>query len=245
MILIYTHQVNTILSKYCQEPRPCTVQWRTDSSLQLNVYMRYACQEARIHVLWKLYMTPVRSRKWLFSVSQFPCSTMPWFPFCHRRQTEDHRVSSVFLTSSSAILSRFTLACSLVNLPMFLFLSLLFLPVFSPSRSVASCPILFSFLSFFLPSTSVSSARLLLRDRSTPKYRLLAVALCSPHLDHIILKSEGTARLLSMRACSRRGESGRKNILKKKKNGREQERGKRCHPQPSQRDECSLTKSPL
>lgn len=156
-------------------------------------------------------------------------------PQTDRRPQGFLRLSNVFLCRSLFFHVSMFLA-ALVHVP-------LFLPGFSPSRSVASCPILFSFLSFFLPSTSVSSARLLLRDRSTPKYRLLVVALCSPHLDHIILKSEGTARLLSMRARSRRGESGRKYIKKKK--GREQERGKRCHPQPSQRDECTLTKSPL
>lgn len=126
-----------------------------------------------------------------------------------------------------------------------------FSPYFTPlllfpslRLSLALCCLLSYFifcslsLSAALSFTSSSSALCcsgIAPDHSTSKYRLLTVALCSPHLDHVILKSGGTALLFSLSACSqRRGE---------KKTA--QERGKRCHPQPSQRDECTLTKSPL
>lgn len=108
---------------------------------------------------------------------------------------------------------------------------------------VAFCLLLFSAPSLSLsvslsrsasPPSSQLSCSGIVPDHSTSKYLLLTVALCSPHLGHVILKSEGTALLFSMSACSR-----------KRKRDREQERGKRCHPQQSQRDECTLTKSPL
>lgn len=87
----------------------------------------------------------------------------------------------------------FSLAlCCLPSLPVFcslsLFLSLLSLRSASPPSSQLSC-------SGIVP------------DHSTSKYLLLTVALCSPHLDHVILKSEGTTLQISMSACLRqRGE---------------------------------------
>lgn len=144
----------------------------------------------------------------------------------------DHRVSSsqhVFCPGSLL----------LVVQPLIL---LLFFPWLQLSFAVCCLLSHFIFCSLSLSAalsfTSSSSALCcsgIAPDHSASKYRLLTVGLCSPHLDHVILKSGGTALLFSMSACLwRRGE---------KKT--EQERGKRCHPQPSQRDECTLTKSPL
>ena len=78
-------------------------------------------------------------------------------------------------------------------------------------HSIAFCLFLFSTLSLSLglslfcslcfTSFSQLSCSGIVPDHSTSKCLLLTAALCSPHLDHVIFKSEGTALLFSMSAC--------------------------------------------
>lgn len=149
---------------------------------------------------------------------------------------------SSYIFHSHSLLSYFhTLALSFAPSHLF-FIPFVFCLIFSLllSHFVAFCLILFSALPLCLSGPlwphllPLSSAAL--GSSLTIRHQNIYSSLlpCSPHLDHVILKSEGTALLFSMSACSW-----------KRKRDWEQERGKRCHPQQSQRDECTLTKSPL
>lgn len=146
----------------------------------------------------ELYMAPVKIRKWLFS---FP------IPPLHRDggETEDHKCC--FLLHLSFILTHFlfphfcTLCCFFTSL------AFPFALVLSPSfcsflHSVAFClfsSVAVSLYIFLLPAQlhvpSLSSAALglslIIQHQNI--FSSLFPGLCSPHLNHVILKSEGTA----------------------------------------------------
>lgn len=177
----------------------------------------------------------------LFSNSPAP-SGRPW-SFSHCRETVGHSVS-FFLTSLFHFQPLLSYFC---HFSLYLAAFISHIPLFSSSYFLVcalSCTLLPSVSFCFLLSLSLFlyhfwPALLLLLPLSSAALWLFLiiqhhVALCSPHLDHIILKSEGTALLFQW---------GLVRCLEEKNGSRR--RKKRCHPQPSQRDECTLTKPPL
>lgn len=107
----------TSVTIWMGEEIPCRD--KIDNSLRVCACMcMRACQRGRIHVWWKLYMTPVSSRKWLFSVSWSHCSVMT----DARRPQGFRRVTS----SSSAARSRFKQASLLTHFQHVYFLALWF-----------------------------------------------------------------------------------------------------------------------
>lgn len=159
----------------------------------------------------ELYMTPVKTGKWLFSVFQFPCSIRPAL-FLFSLQRDRRSQGFLILTSLSFSLSLVlfqhfsSLFCHLTSL--FHSPSLLSYFLVSALSCALQSTFCFLLLVFLVRSASPPSSQLscsgIVPDHWTSKYLLLMVALCSPHLDHVILKSEGTALLFSMSACSQR-----------------------------------------
>ncbi len=91
----------------------------------------YMCVRKPTSCTVELYMTPVKMRKWLFSVFQFPCSSGWPCSSPHCRETEDHRVSFfLHLCHSHSLLSYFNT----------------FAPSFAPLH-LSFIPLLFSLIS--------------------------------------------------------------------------------------------------
>lgn len=146
-------------------------------------------------------MTPVKIRKWLFS---FP------IPLLHQdgRETEDHKRS--FLLHLSFILTHFCLISTLLHSLLHFYISfisilfclisqlLLFLALcclLSPYFCSLSVSLYLSLLpaQLHIPSLGSAALGLSLIIEHQNIFSSLFPGLCSPHLDHVILKSEGTA----------------------------------------------------
>lgn len=142
----------------------------------------------------ELYMTPVKTRKF-----EFPCSVG-----MVQRRNITHLPSSYSSLSFSLYFVLFPL-CSLhiyiflsspfsfVEFPSFCFLLLsvticLFLFLLSLSLSLSFWP---TWLHLFPPSSAALGLSLIILHQNI--FSSLFPALCSSHLDHVILKSEGTA----------------------------------------------------
>lgn len=169
----------------------------------------YMCVRKPTSCTVELYMTPVKTGKWLFSVFQFPCSIRTAlflsFSLWKDRRSQGFLLLTSFSFSLVLFLHYGSLFCTLTSL--FHSPSLLsYFVAFTLSCSLLPSVFLFSLSLSLTRSASPPSSQLscsgIVPDHSTSKYLLLTVALCSPHLDHVILKSEGTALLFSMRACS-------------------------------------------
>lgn len=180
------------------------VQCCEELAFHLNVSV--CVSESQHHALWNSTWHLSRPGNGCSLFSNSPAPSGRPCSFSHCRETADHRVS--FLLHFYSLLSYFL--CTLTSL--FHSPSLLsnFLAFRSLLHSVAFRLFLFSALSLSLlslrsasPPSSQLSCSGIVPDHSTSKYLLLTVALCSPHLDHVILKSEGTTLQISMSACLR------------------------------------------
>lgn len=194
---------------------PSWLQCREELAFHFNWMSIYVCQKANIMHCGTLHDT-CQDRE--MAVLCFPIpllhqdSLVPFLTVERQKITASPSpyISLSFSLSLVLFLHFCSLFCTLTSLFHSPFL-LSYFPAFPLSctllPSVSSCALFLPRSVFLARSASPSSSQLscsgIVRDHSTSKYLLLTVALCSPHLDHVILKSEGTALLFSMSACSR------------------------------------------